>query len=200
MSELNPTIEELWKPVPDYEDSYEISNFGRVRSLATRPHYRGAVKGGVLKKLTNSPRGLPYLRVTLSRFSTKRIYLVHRLVALVFIGPPPDTEHACVNHIDADPTNNRSDNLEWVSYSENMEHASRLGRLKWKANHPKRLDLTKTQRGSNHTASRLTEGQVLTIRQLYADGHSMTSMARTYGVSATTIDKIVKRKRWKHVP
>lgn len=66
-----------------------------------------------------------YKKVTLCQGAKKQSFLVHRLVALCFLGPVPDGME--VNHIDGNKANNAADNLEYVTPSENRLHAIRLG-------------------------------------------------------------------------
>jgi len=102
---------EVWKPIQGFPD-YKISNTGRVLSL------KWSVKGKILQ-LYQFPTG--HKAVTLSQNGAPRREYVHRLVAFAFIGPPPSPEHV-VNHINCDPSDNRVENLEWVTSTENLIH------------------------------------------------------------------------------
>ena len=108
----------IWKPVPDYEDLYEVSNYGDVRSLCGR---YGVNK--ILRQCTGS-RG--YKLVTLCRKGKQKTVNVHRLVASVFI-PNPDNL-PCINHKDEDRSNNSVSNLEWCSYYYNNVYGERLSK------------------------------------------------------------------------
>lgn len=115
---------EHWKPVFGFESLYEVSDFGRVRSI---PHF---VKTGCGERLT-APKILSlqkctngYLVVSLGR--KHKHELVHRLVACAFISPPP-FENAEVNHKNRNKSDNRVTNLEWVTPSENAQHAHDTG-------------------------------------------------------------------------
>jgi hypothetical protein len=116
---------ETWKPVKDYEGSYEISNFGRVRSVDRYTQtWNGQVfKKGVLKKLKEDKDG--YYKVWLSKESKKKPFFVHRLVAQAFLSN--DKLHPVVNHLDGDKKNNHVDNLEWCTRSRNDKHAFSIG-------------------------------------------------------------------------
>lgn len=104
---------EIWKPVPDWEDRYEISNFGRVRNIET----------GKLKAFDINNYG--YKRLQCYRDGKQKKYFVHILVAKLFV--PGYKPGYVVNHIDGDKTNNHWTNLEWVTKTRNGKHAFELG-------------------------------------------------------------------------
>ena len=125
---------EIWKPIPNYEGLYEISNMGKVRSLdRTLIHHRtvGDVKcfypGKILKEQIRTFGKLQYRMVTLSKDNVQYGVGIHRLVALAFI-PNPDNK-PFINHKDNNGLNNQVENLEWVTHSENMLWAQKQGRL-----------------------------------------------------------------------
>lgn len=113
-------IQEVWLPVVGFEGFYEVSNLGRVRSLerivrrTNGTHLQKAKE----MKLRFDPQG--YSRVTLCTNGVARHFLVHRLVAMAFI-PNPDNKPS-IDHLDGCPSNNRVDNLRWVSAKENAEN------------------------------------------------------------------------------
>lgn len=123
-------MNEQWKDVIGFEDLYEVSNFGNVRSkyrIVYQLHKDGGqarhiYKGKMLKPQFN-PNG--YAIIDLHRSGTITRCLVHRLVALSFIENPDGKP--CINHKDADPKNNRAENLEWCTQSENIQYAYDLG-------------------------------------------------------------------------
>lgn len=117
---------EKWIPIKGF-DGYEVSSFGRIRSLdrvVVREGGRGDlfVRGKVLRT-NRTPKG--YRRIQLSRGGDGSNLLVHRLVAEAFIDNPDGKPE--VNHKDGDKENNKVDNLEWVTASENQRHAYRAG-------------------------------------------------------------------------
>lgn len=100
-------MEEIWKNIEDWA-TYEISNLGRVRTIAT----------GLIKKPFVHKKG--YLRVQLEISGYKRNLRVHRLVAMAFI-PNPDNKPA-INHKNFNKGDNNVINLEWVTDEENRKH------------------------------------------------------------------------------
>lgn len=115
---------ENWKTIPGYAGAYEASDHGRVRSLdrvvpvgekGTR-RIRGCILSPVMVKR--------YPAVTLRRSGEQRLYRVHMLVALAFLGRPPGPigrlpHEWQVNHIDGDKANNAIHNLEWMTGQQN---------------------------------------------------------------------------------
>ena len=109
--------EELWEPIPGFEDRYEISNFGRCRNMKTKR----------LLKLKEDKNG--YLCVTLNkRYKDKNGIIkyghhksIHRLVCEVFNGPPTDDANIC-DHIDFCKCNNYYKNLRFISPSDSQYH------------------------------------------------------------------------------
>ena len=118
---------EIWRDVVGYEGYYQVSNLGRLKSLKRLVKGRWGdypVKGCIMNPSLNM---YGYYHSGLSRMEGEkmknRTKIIHRLVAEAFIPNPLNKKQ--VNHIDCDKTNNRLDNLEWVTGTENMRHASK---------------------------------------------------------------------------
>lgn len=111
---------ELWKPVAGFEDRYQVSNLGNVRSIQTN---HGKYQEKLLKQNRTSTSDYAYVKLTVKDKTTQ--HSVHRLVAKAFI-PNPENKPT-VNHIDGNKLNNNACNLEWNTYSENLKHAHSTG-------------------------------------------------------------------------
>lgn len=123
---LSSELEEIWKLLPNYENEYEVSSLGRVRSITRKTLGRwNKLKTNNGRVLKSSQIKNGYLRVDLSKNGKSSHQLIHRLIALAFI--PNEQDKPCVNHKDRNRTNNEVLNLEWVSYSENTQHAIKNG-------------------------------------------------------------------------
>lgn len=135
-SDLRPG--EIMKPIKGYEGVYGITNHGRVWSYPKQNSNRYCngrwLKPSVGSRSKKSKKrgGTGYHVVQLYRNNKFKSSTVHRLVAVHFIKPPTDPLQKCINHIDGDKANNHIDNLEWCSYSENINHAIKNGLLTYK--------------------------------------------------------------------
>lgn len=114
---------EAWRAVPGYEGTYEVSDLGRVRSL-DRIKRDGRRWHGRMMRLIPHERG--YLTVKLCRDNTCRMWFVHRLVLMAFVGEAPAGSEA--RHLDGDSSNAALANLAWGTHSENMLDQVRHGR------------------------------------------------------------------------
>ena len=111
--------DEVWKDVVGYEGLYRISNQGTVCRL-----YKNGKVNFMTPRILNG-----YWRVKLCNGNTQKEYFLHRLIAQAFI-PNPDNKPE-INHINGIKTDNRIENLEWVTRSENAIHATKTGLLKY---------------------------------------------------------------------
>lgn len=166
---------EIWKDIKGYEGLYQVSNLGRVKSLDIVDRLGRKHKSNIKYQNDN---GNGYLIVNLKHNGKQKNHLVHRLVAEAFIENPENKKE--VNHIDGDKLNNRVDNLEWVSRSENLKHAFKLG-------------LNKNLKGINHPKFKLTIEQVKFIKENaipHDPEYSFENLGRKFNISSTVVKKI----------
>ncbi len=119
---------EIWKAVKGYEGIYEVSNFGRIRSLDKEITFKDGRRrkfyGRILR--TNTLNNSGYVTVGLHDHGHQISYLLHRVVAEAFVENP--NNYSEVNHIDQNKMNNSSDNLEWCTHKENVNHGDEIER------------------------------------------------------------------------
>jgi hypothetical protein len=115
---------EIWKDVIGYEGIYKVSSLGRIKRISKNHlcnlRYQGEY---YLKPLDN---GKGYLRMKLSNNGTSKRVMLHRIIAEAFITNPENKK--VINHINCNKKDNRIENLEWCSQSENVLHSVKLGR------------------------------------------------------------------------
>jgi len=179
--------QEEWRDIKGYEGRYQVSSLGLIKSISRLVEYVAgytkSVKGRTMK-LCVANNG--YLQIALNRDNTEKNYTVHRIVAQTFI-PNPDNL-PCVLHNDDDPTNNCVSNLRWGTQQDNIDDRTKRGR---------------TSVGESRPCSKLTEREVLEIRQLFSStqGSSLSDrkVGKRYGVTGATIHKVRLGISWKYL-
>lgn len=175
---------EQWRPVAGYEGLYEVSSFGRVRSLPRTTRKCDdrlySVKGRILKQVGKAPYG--HMRVFLSKNGKLATHYVHCIVAEAFLGPRPAGLYVChgLNGV----TDNAVNNLSYQTPAANQKDRFRDGT---------------NVVGSKCSWSKLKEQNILEIRRAAGLGVPQNELAEQYNVSKATICNIVKRKVWKHI-
>lgn len=179
----------VWKPVLGFEDRYEVSSHGKVRSVPFEKHGKNmhgefsfTTKRLILKTYVN--QGYEVVCLTDSATGKQHYKRVHRLVAEAFI-PNPENKSQ-VNHKDGDKTNNCVENLEWNTASENVRHAFMSG-------------LT-SNAGERHPRTKLSNSQIAEIRELRKSGVLLRDIGELYSVHLSTISKICTGVHFKCVP
>ena len=185
-------MQEEWKPAPNFEAFYEVSNLGRVKAKArTR---RGVSKAGnefvrrmpeALLKAVDHNAGYLSLGLTREAGVKARGVLIHRLVAEAFIPNPENLPW--VNHKDGDKHNNDVANLEWCTPRENTMHAMGAGFMT-------------VLRGSERGTAKLNEDKVFVIKKMMLLGFTNKRLAEIFEVSTAPISYIRNNQAWTHVP
>lgn len=172
-------MREIWKNIAGYEEYYQISNNGKVKSLY-RIDCRGQTRN---EKILKPGDASGYLMVILSKNRKKRPFKIHRLVLYAFIGKPQ--KGMVARHLDGNRLNNRLDNLCWGTASENQLDRKIHGT---------------DSIGENNGKSKITETQVIKIRKLkekYKLSYKKISDQENipYGI----VLNIFSGKSWSHV-
>lgn len=119
-------MEEVWKPIVGYEGYYEVSNLGRVRSIAIYVNSKNNSKRYRSERVLKGILHNGYVWVTLSKNNVKTKKRVHRLVAEAFIPNPENLPY--INHMDEVKTNNVFTNLEWCTVQYNNTYGTARSR------------------------------------------------------------------------
>ena len=179
---------EVWKDIKGYEGHYQVSDLGRVKSLARVVEIRKGIFGNKKEKFlkpTKNKKG--YLTLKLCKKSddicSEKSVIVHRLVANEFLENSLNKPQ--VNHKNGIKDDNCVENLEWATGSENVIHA---------LNNNLKISI----KGSSHTNSKLTEKEVLEIRAI-GRTKTLKEVAKIFNVDMSLISLILLRKAWKHL-
>ena len=179
-------MKEQWKEIKGNREIYEVSSLGNVRTK-DREGARGRhIKGHILIQRDNSNG---YLRCVMNVDGKGKSYLVHRLVADLFI-PNPNNK-PFVNHVDGNKHNNLVDNLEWCTRSENEKHAWKIG-----------LKRDTATKGELHGMHKLSRKNVEYIRNHHVrNGGNMKTgeLARIFNVNSQKITDIVSKRIWRSI-
>lgn len=168
-------LTEEWRPVVGWEGLYSVSNTGLVRrdSRGVYDGYKRLKPAGCMVRLELTRYG--YHEVRLHNKKKAYRHRVHTLVMAAFVGPRQVGME--VNHKNSIRTDNRLQNLEYVTRRQNIHHARDLGKMAWK----------------------LTPEKVLEIRRLRSSGMTMKAMASIFGVSSTSIQRVCSGRNWHHI-
>lgn len=168
-------------PVVGYEGLYVINKDGIVKGVYDpAPHKPGRKRTDKVIKQTLSYNG--YYMVALRKNNKQRPHSIHRLLAMAFI-PNPENKPT-VNHKNSIRTDNRIDNLEWATYSENNKHAHEFGNQV-------------IHYGESHPGSKLTYKQANEIRSKYRKYKvTMPMLSKEYNISVGAIQAILLGKTW----
>ncbi len=178
---------EVWRNIIGYEGVYQISNFGRVKTLEgfLIKNRKGGLKMAVhvpekIRSETLTANG--YRNVSLWRNGVASYNLSHRLVAIHFIKNPENLLY--VLHIDDNPKNPHFKNLKWGTQSDNLKDCSNKNR---------------GFKGIKNNLSKLSEQDVRDIRKALLSGMSAYKTAPLFGVTKAVILSIKHGKTWSHV-
>lgn len=175
-------VDEDWKPVTGYEGFYEVSDCGGVRSLDRKVNAPHGVRSARGRVLAQSPDADGYHLVALSMGGNVTTQKVHHLVLNSFCGPCPDGMEC--RHKDGIKNHNHISNLDWNTRERNCTDRQLHGA---------------GNKGERHNMAKLTEVDVMSIREHIEGGGSCRDIGRMFSVSAATISNIGTGKTWGHL-
>ena len=173
---------EKWKDIIGYEGLYEVSSIGNVRSVKRSVKDTKGINRTYCSKALKQNTIYGYKRVCLSKNNIKKDFFVHFLVLSSFVGPRKDGFQCC--HNNGNKTDNRLINLRWDTT---------------KANHADKHKHGTALVGTKHHQCKLSDNEVLRIREMANDGTKITDIANIFGVSRKNIRCISSYKTWKHI-
>lgn len=158
-----------WINCEGFENLYKVSESGKVFSVRAARFLKGSLDS----------YGYPIVSLHNKGYSKSR--LVHRLVAKAFI-PNPENKPQ-INHIDGNKQNNHVSNLEWSTNSENIKHAYALG-------------LAASQKGTSNNMNKLSEAEVIAIKDLKAKGIGATEISKVMGLPLPRVKNVYYGQSW----
>lgn len=165
-----------WKDIDGYDGMYQVSSDGRVRKVST----------GKIGKIIIDNRGYSKKAITKDGKTTQ--YSIHRLVAKAFI-PNPENKPE-VNHINGNKLDNRIENLEWVTRSENMKHAHESGLQTYSGY---------IQLKQREAVGKFTSEDIEEVFDMKKKGMSNRKIAEHFNVAHSTIGAIINRESYKSI-
>lgn len=178
---------EIWKFIPNMNEKYQISNFGRIKSLN---YDANNITQKILQLGLSGPKNgnRKVFRTCFNNNSKNKSYLIHRLVAELFVENPKPNEYDTAHHIDNNYLNNHYNNLLWTTSSHNTYLAHKDGRFP----HPK---------GLKNKQSMFTADQIKQIRAMYIPRKfGSPTIARIFNTNSCTIQRIIKRESYQDAP
>lgn len=164
-------MDEKWQDIPGYKRKYQASNFGRIRNLET----------GLILNPQTTKKG--YKRVSLYNNKGRTSMFVHKAILITFVGDRPDN-CSLIRHLDGDPSNNHISNLRYGTHKENSLDCKKHGNFLI---------------GEQRPQAKITQAIADEIRAeyvWYSRTHGSYALARKYGVSADTVQLVVKGATW----
>lgn len=176
-------MNEEWRDITNYEGYYQVSSFGNVRSVERTILRSNGIKQHCKSVILKPFQGKTcnYLSVQLSKDNHTEKFMIHRLVAYMFLGLRSESDLE-VNHIDGNRYNNKLDNLEIVTHQQNIDHSI--------------IHQLKDDYGEKSTNAKLTNEQAYNIRRMWQNGMPQNIIAQKFQISKQTVCNIVHYKTY----
>lgn len=174
-----PIAGEKWRRAVGFSERYYVSNMGRIFTTSAHGKKDNPTIMKPARSFDKRRNSWEYYKTAMDG----RSIVVHRVVAATWI-PNPDGK-PFVNHKNGDKADNRAENLEWCTTSENILHAYRTG-------------LEQKALGQRHHAAKMTDEQVRQFKHEWAHNRKMSrkQYAEKLGVSEATLKDIIRGRSW----
>jgi hypothetical protein len=166
--------DEEWRPVPNSNDKYQVSNYGRIKSFFNKGKYEQMLK-------THELNGFKIANISIN--NKKPSIYIHRLVAEAWI-PKPSNDHNYVMHLDGNLSNNHISNLAWMTKEQMHAH---------------RRELKKKSTTVKISNSKLNESDVRLLKSMLQRGVSHIQIAKMFCISGMQVTRIKRGENWGHV-
>jgi len=176
---LRKLEDEIWRVVPDSDERYQVSNYGRIKSFAYNKKDGQILNGFVING---------FKQVQINTKKSKRKFYVHKFVAQIWISKPSD-KHNFVIHLDGNLRNNHISNLEWHTRETLTEKHRELGNLKNK----------NTNRKNIIRNSKLNELDIRHLKSMLEKGIVQSKIAKLFCISEMQVTRIKRGENWGHI-
>ncbi len=176
---LRKLEDEIWRVVPDSDERYQVSNYGRIKSFAYNKKDGQILNGFVING---------FKQVQINTKKSKRKYYVHKFVAQIWISKPSD-KHNFVIHLDGNLRNNHISNLEWHTRETLTEKHRELENLKNK----------NTNRKNIIRNSKLNELDIRHLKSMLEKGIVQSKIAKLFCISEMQVTRIKRGENWGHI-
>ncbi len=172
---LRKIDDEVWRVVPNCNNRYQVSNYGRLKSFVFNKKDGQIIKGSYIN-------GFKHITLTMDEH-IRRVY-IHKLVAEVWISKPSE-QHIYVTHLDRNLKNNHISNLEWHTHRTLIEKHREFA--------------TPHQYSKVISNSKLKESDIMLLKKMLANGVVQSKIAKMFCISEMQVTRIKRGENWGHV-
>ena len=176
---LRKIEDENWRAVPDSNNRYHVSNYGRIKSFAYNKK-----EGQILK--ASEINGFKQVQLNIKKIQHK--FYVHKLVAQIWISRPSD-KHIFVTHLDGILKNNHISNLEWHTKETLVEKHREYAKLRPRTSNGQRVVRN----------SKLTESDIMLLKSMLERGVVQAKIAKLFCISEMQVTRIKRGENWGHI-
>lgn len=175
---LRKINDEVWKEIPFADKKYEVSNYGRVKSYCYNKDHGRILRPGITKG---------FHTVTFKTNGKKKTFLVHKLVAILFV-PKGSEDQTIAIHLDWNKRNNYFKNLQWVTREKAYERIM-----------PRLQEINKIKNKGLIRNSKLKADDVKVLKNMLEKGVKQNVIAKLFSISEMQVTRIKRGENWAHI-